>query len=314
MNDTVTAIDLSQLPLPEAIETLDFEALYSEFRTRFLSIWAEARVLDPSLPDYDVEWLESDPLAVVAEAWSYLRLLDRARVNDAFRALLAQYAKGSNLDAIAIDQGLQRKTIVPATETTSAIMESDGSLLSRYLYSFDRHSAGSPGLYLFRAFSAWPQSADKTIGLWDARVNGHAIHGRRGDTDVVIIGPFGRDPTEEETAAVRLEVTKYDAVPEAIATAVFAATRREYSKHFVLEVQGAGVSHEIIRQEAAVRISAAAQSRVMIGGEIPADLLSGAAYGENIINVRDLTPITIKPDPYVVPVLADLTIDIEVRP
>lgn len=307
-----TAIDLSLLPPPSAIEELEYEQLYEDFKARFLAQWAIEREQDPTLPLYDVERLDSDPVMIAAQAWSFARRLDRTRVNDAYKALLAQFARGSNLDAVVAKNNVQRR-IVPATDTTAAIMEGDRSLLIRYLLSNDRASAGSPGCHLYNAHTAWPQSSDKTLGLWDARVNGRAVHGRRGDTDVVIVGPFGRNPTEEEMSTVRAAVIRYNAVPEATSVAVLAARRREYSKHLILEIPGIGPAPEVVRQEAEKRVQAAAISRTLIGGEVPPDLLSGAAYGENIINVRDLTPLTIKPDPYVVPVLIDLKIDLEVR-
>ena len=192
-------------------------------------------------------------------------------------------------------------------------MESDEALLRRYLLSYDLPSAGSSGRYLFDAWSAWPQSEDKALGLWDARINGRAVHGRRGDTDVVIIGPFGRVPTTAEISAVRAAVTNPNRAPEAVAISVMAATRLEYAVSLVLEVPGVGPSAETIRSEAEARVTKAATGRIMIGGEVPEGLLSGAAYGPGVIRVRDLAPVVIEPDPYTVPVMTSLTITVEVR-
>jgi hypothetical protein len=52
---------------------------------------------------------------------------------------------------------------------------------------------------------------------------------------------------------------------------------------------------------------------MLIGGEVPANLLASAAYGSSILTVRDLAPVSISPDPYAVPVLIDVNITPEVR-
>ncbi len=145
------------------------------------------------------------------------------------------------------------------------------------------------------------------------RVNGRAIHGRKGDTDVVIIGPNGRLPTAQELANVRGRVMDPNRAPETVAISVMAATRRLYTTSLVLEVAATGPSAEILKAEAEKRIKAAATARILIGGEVPEGLLAGAAYGDGIIKVRDLAPVIISPDPYTVPVMSGLTLTTEVR-
>lgn len=307
-----TAIDVSRLPAPEIIEALDFETLLAAFKTRFLAFWNAQRAIDPSLPAYDTLDLETDPAAIVGEAWSYLRLLDRQRVNDGYRALLAPLATGANLDAIAGSRNVERLTVQAATATTPAIMESDTSLLRRYLLSYDVPAAGSAGRYLFDAWSAWPHGEDGS-GMLDARVNGYAVHGRRGDIDLVITGPGGRVPTTEEILTVRDAVTDINRAPEGVAITVMAAQRVEYTTSLVIEVPGNGPAPEAVRAEAEARVRAVAADRLLIGGEIPEGLLAGAAYGANVIRVRDLAPVVIAANAYRIPVMTGLTVAVEVR-
>ncbi|TRL35528.1 baseplate assembly protein [Rhizobium straminoryzae] len=308
-----TTIDLSRLPAPTAIETISLEQLESDYKARFLTEWAAQQAIDPTLPDFTEADLATHPAIVVGRAWRYLRNLDRNRVNDGLKALLAPLSTGSNLDALVACRNIQRRTIAQATDTAAAIMEGDSALLRRYLLSFDTPCAGSAGRYLYDAWTAWPQSEDRTLGLWDARVNGYAVHGRRGDTDVVIIGPFGRLPTSAELAQVRATVTAPDRAPEAVSISVMAAIRHEYTVSLVLEVPGFGPSAQTVHEEAMVRVRAAATERAVIAGEIPEGLLAGAAYGGGVIRVRDLSPVSIDPQPYAVPVMTSLTIAIEVR-
>lgn len=89
-------IDFAALPMPAIIEELDFEqllgAVIADLRDRF----AAAGI------DYDVGNLESDPVKIILEAATYqCNLLIRARINDAARANLVPFAKGSDLDHLA---------------------------------------------------------------------------------------------------------------------------------------------------------------------------------------------------------------------
>lgn len=305
-------IDLSRLPLPAAIEAIDNEAMFSLYVDRFLVAWAAERTIDPTLPDFNVLTLRSDPVAITLRTLAFLRLLDRQRVNDVVKALLAPLAGGSDLDNVAARQNVERLVIVPASGQTPAVLESDASLLRRYLLSFERASAGSRNRYLYEAHTAWPQSADLTNGLWDAKVNGWREHGRRGDTDIVIIGPAGRLATDGEKKLVRDAVTHPSVQPEAVAVTVLNAQRAEYAVDLVIEVSS-GPDAELVRLEAVSRVTNAATSRVQIGGEIPAGYLAGAAYGASVIRVRDNAPVAIAADAYTVPVMVGCSIAVEVR-
>ncbi|MCF1502907.1 baseplate assembly protein [Afifella sp. H1R] len=310
-----TVIDLSRVPAPAAIEALDYEALQTGFLARFVAAWDAQRLADPTLPAWDVGGLETDPAVIAGEAWAYLRLLDRARVNDAVRAVLAPLASGFDLDNVAASANVERLVVREATAELPEILESDAALLRRYLLSFDRPSAGSRGRCLYEAWSAWPSGFDEAgdpIGMGDAVVNGRAVHGRRGDTDVVITGPAGRDPTDAELAQVRAAVLADTAYPEAIALSVIRAARAEYTVALTIDVPP-GPDASVIAAESTARVRAAADSRTLIGAEIPAGYLAGAAYGANVIKVRDDAPVAIDPDPYTVPVCTAITVTPEVR-
>ncbi|WP_029074413.1 baseplate J/gp47 family protein [Kaistia adipata] len=91
----MTTIDLAAFPPPEAIATLDFEALLA-------AVMADAQArFDAAGIAYDVGSLETDPVKIVAEAAAYRELLLRARINDAVRANLLAFARGADLDHLA---------------------------------------------------------------------------------------------------------------------------------------------------------------------------------------------------------------------
>lgn len=297
--------DLSRLPAPNAIEPLDAETLRQQYMTAFLAAWTQARALDPSLPDYDVAALETDPAVILSEAFALVRLLDRGRVNDAVKALLAPLATGADLDNVAARQAVQRLVVIPATDTSPAVMESDAQLLRRYLLSFDRAAAGSRDRYLFEAFSAWP-------AMLDAAVIGQDVHGRRGDVDLVVLGPGGRAPTTGELAQVRAAVTAPAVKPEATAITVLAARRALYTPQLNLDVSS-GPDSDAIKADAASRILAAAAERCKVGAMLPADLMSGVAYGPGVVRVAWQTPLAdIAAEPYTAPVLAGLLLNVTV--
>lgn len=293
-----TAIDLSRLPPPQAIEPLDYETLFSAFRARFLAFWESARERDPSLPEYDVGMLETDPVVIVGQAWSYLRLLDRARVNDAIKAVLAPLARGSDLDAVVARQNIVR------LETSPGVAETDAQLLNRYLLSFDKASAGSASRLLYDAYTAWP-------AMLSAAVNGWAVHGRRGEIDVVIAGADGIT-TPENIAVVRNAVTGDSAKPEAIGVSVLAAERLEYTVSQIIRVP-VGPDAELVRLEAESRVRAATQDRAMISATVQRDLIAGAAYGVSVIGVEHISPAAdVVASPYQIPVCVALNIAVEV--
>lgn len=142
-------IDLSLLPPPDVVETLEFETLYQEvlgiFRAHMGDQWTAL--------------LESDPVVKLMEVMAYRELMVRARVNAAAKASLLAYAKGADLDNRAADYGVQRLTIraadPDAVPPLEAVLESDEALRYRTRLSLEALSvAGSSGAYEYHALSS----------------------------------------------------------------------------------------------------------------------------------------------------------------
>jgi phage-related baseplate assembly protein len=297
-------IDVSRLPAPAIIETLSTTALMADYEARFLAEWIARRTVDPTLPLYDVERLRSDPAGIVGRAWSLLRLLDRRRVNEAIRAVLAPLAVGADLDNVVARQGVERLVVTPATSTAAAAMESDARLLRRYLASFERAAAGSAASIAYWTLTAWP-------ACLDVAVIGRAVHGRRGDVDVALLGPGGRAPTTDEILAVRAALLAPGRSPEAVAVTVLAAQRRVYDVDITVEIPS-GPDPSLVVAEVEARIRALAVERMTIGAQLPAEAVAGAAYGPSVERVRRRLPAAdLAPEPYGAPVLGTLTIATE---
>lgn len=298
-------IDLTRLPAPAILETVDYEAMQAGFLARFVEQWNRERLRNPALPAWDVGSLKTDSAVIASRAWSFLRLLDRERVNDAIRAVLAPLAGGADLDNVVARVGIERLVITPATDRAPAVMESDERLLARYLLAMTRPAAGSADRYILEAMTAWPL-------LHHAVVIGHRVHGRRGDVDLVIAGPGGRDATDAEMALVRAAAGAASVVPEATSLYVLRAIRREYEVRgqIVLPV---GPDAEAVRLEAVNRIAAACSTRTLINTQVPRDYLASAAYGLSVTRFDLSEPVTdITADPYTIPVCKGIALNVEV--
>jgi phage-related baseplate assembly protein len=97
------SLDLSLLPAPTVVQELDAEVIIARQKATFAALWQAVRDANPSLnlPDYDVIMLETDPVVIGNEAESYREVLLRARINEAARANLIAFARGSDLDHLA---------------------------------------------------------------------------------------------------------------------------------------------------------------------------------------------------------------------
>lgn len=154
MAGAFTAIDLSRLPFPAVVETLDFETIFAAMLADFQARYPEFTAL-----------VESDPVFKVLEAAAYRELLIRQRVNEAAKAVTLAYAAGSDLDQIAANFNVQRLVIVPADPNAippvEAVLEPDVDLRRRVQLAFEGLStAGPEGAYVFHALGAHPDVLD----------------------------------------------------------------------------------------------------------------------------------------------------------
>lgn len=182
MSRTNSAIDLSQLPMPDVVENLDFEAILEQVKSQLLSL------VKPDMRDAVAETLalESEPLTILAQSAAYREMILRQRVNDASRAVMLAYATKSDLDQIAANYRIERQVITPEDTTTSpvtpAVMEDDVSLRRRVQMSFEGFTtAGSSGSYVFHALSA------------DARVLDADVYGPEDTPGVVEVAVLSRN-------------------------------------------------------------------------------------------------------------------------
>jgi len=157
----MATIDLSQLPAPNVVEQLDYESLFAERKSTLISLYPpeQQEAISRTLS------LESEPLVKLLQENAYREVILRQRVNEAARAVMVAYATGSDLDQLAVNNGVQRLVLKPADSTTipptDAVMESDSDLRMRIPQAFEGLSvAGPSGAYEYHARSADGRVAD----------------------------------------------------------------------------------------------------------------------------------------------------------
>ncbi|MEZ3501598.1 baseplate J/gp47 family protein [Pantoea sp. KPR_PJ] len=157
----MATIDLSQLPAPDVVETLDYETLLAERKATLISLYPaeQQAAITRTLT------LESEPLVKLLQENAYRELILRQRINEAAKASMVAWATGSDLDQLGANNGVTRLTLRAADNSTipptAAVRESDDSFRVRIAAAFEGLSVAGPGgAYEYHARSADGRVAD----------------------------------------------------------------------------------------------------------------------------------------------------------
>jgi len=153
----MSTIELSALPAPQVLEDLDFEETYQ----------SELATFRQFMGDNWTAFLESDPVTKLLQVGAYRRLQNRARVNDAAKALLLAYAKGADLEQLAGNVRLKRLVIqaedLTAVPPVPAVLEEEDALRERVQLVYEGlTTAGPRNSYILHARNASGLVADAT--------------------------------------------------------------------------------------------------------------------------------------------------------
>jgi phage-related baseplate assembly protein len=152
-------IDLSKLPAPDAVEPLDFEAIFAERKTALIALYpaAQQAAIATTLE------LESEPITRHLQENAYRELILRARINNAAVANMLAWAEQADLDNLVANWDVARLTVQQgnpnATPPIPTLMESDDALRERSLMAWDAMSTAGPR----GAYEYWARSADGRI-------------------------------------------------------------------------------------------------------------------------------------------------------
>lgn len=102
----MTAIlDLSKLPPPTVVETLDYETIFTRMRNRLVTLYPAAEGALQS---------DAEPLTKLLQVMAYEVMNERAARNDSAMAVLLAYAQDADLDHLGALFNLPRLEIQPA--------------------------------------------------------------------------------------------------------------------------------------------------------------------------------------------------------
>lgn len=273
MAGAFTAVDLSKLPFPNAVEPLDFETILAAMLAYYQS-------RDPAFSAL----VESDPAYKVLEVAAFRELLLRQRVNEAIKAVTLAYAMEGDLDQIAARYNVQRLTLVEADPDTipptAAVMESDESLRRRVQLSFEGFStAGPTGAYIFHTLGA------------DARVlDASAESPLPGDVVVAVLSNVGDGTAPPDlVAAVNATLSADDVRPLTDHVTVKSATILPYTVSATLTLYP-GPDSEVVLDAAQSALDAYVENSHRLGRDVTLSGLYAALHQEGVQDVQLLTP------------------------
>lgn len=281
-------INVADLAAPLAVEMLAYEAIVDRQKLAFQAYWEAVRTANPDLglPPYDVDMLETDPAVVVNEAESYRELLIRARVNDAVRAVLPAFARGTDLDNIAARANVVRLVTATDEDGNPTALESDAKLLDRYLAAFAAPAAGSEDGYIFQAATAWPQRHDVTVYDYSDGVG--LI---KGEVAVYLLAADGGAVSDDTVTAVVKALGPKTARPLTDVVSVRKATVVPWTltAKLILPRGASPVAVVEGRRQAAQDF---ADRRYHIGGLVTLAGAVSALWEPNVVNVEMSSPVS----------------------
>lgn len=276
----MATINLSQLPAPEAVETLDYETLLAERKATLISLYpaAEQQAIARTLA------LESEPVVKLLQENAYREVILRQRVNEAAKANMVAYANGSDLDQLGANNGVTRLMLTPADESSvpprAAVMESDDDFRLRVASAFEGLSvAGPTGAYVFHAKSADGRVADAS-----------AISPSPANVTVTVLSREGNGAADDDLlAVVAAALNNEDVRPVADRVIVQAAEIISYDIDAVLYLYP-GPEAEPIRAAAEAQLAAFVTAQSRLGRDIRKSALYAALHVEGVQRVELMQP------------------------
>lgn len=246
-------MDLSQLPAPQVLEDLDYESAYQDDLETFRDFMGD---------NWDAV-LESDPVTKLLEVGAYRKVLNRARINDAAKALLLAYATGSDLDQLAANVSLQRLVIqaedLQAVPPVPAVLEADDALRERVQLVYEGlTTAGPRNSYILHARNASGLVADAT-----------AESPAPAEVVVTVLGLDGNGAAPPELLeTVRQYLNDDDVRPVADRVTVQSAEILPYRIDAAVYMAGSGPENEALLAECERRLAAWINPRRRLGLEV----------------------------------------------
>ena len=263
----IQPIDISQLPPPELIDTISFEEIRDQmveaFRARY--------------PDFTAD-LESEPVIKLIEVFAEYVVFLRQEINDKAQQNLIAFASGNNLTHLAAQFNLERRIITPATQTTTAVIETDASLRRRILTFLDLlTTSGSRQSYEGHALNAHSN-------IIDAR----ATSPSPGQVNVYIL-ELNDEENQEVLDAVSASLNEDDIRPLTDTVSVLHSIIEDYDITASLEI-GTGPDEQTVLDNATNSVNEYASSQYRIGLPINRSIIISSLRVSGVININLTSP------------------------
>ncbi|MDE9483996.1 baseplate assembly protein [Xenorhabdus bovienii] len=273
-------LDLSLLPPPDVVEPLDFETLLAERKARLISLTppAQREAITRTLA------LESEPVTKLLQENAYRELLLRQRINEAARAAMVAYAKGSDLDQLGANNNVRRLVLQPADNNAvppvPAVMESDADFRVRIPQAFEGLSVAGP----VASYEYYARSADGRVA--DASV----ISPAPAYVTVSILSRDGNGAASDELiAVVNTALNDEDVRPVADRLTVQSAHIVDYEIDAVLYLYPTP-EYEPILQDVQARLARYTAEQHRIGRDIVRSAIFAALHAPGVQRVDLKTP------------------------
>lgn len=276
----MSVVDLSALPAPQVLEDLNFEEVYQEdlstFRLHMGDNWSAA--------------LESDPVTKQLEVGAYRKLGNRARVNDAAKALMLAHAKRGDLDHLAANVELKRLVVqaedLTAVPPVAEVLEEDDALRERVQMVYEGlTTAGPRNSYILHARNASGLVADAS-----------AESPSPATVVVTVLGLLGDGVADDELLeVVRDGLSDEDVRPLGDRVIVQSAEILPYRIDAVVYMAGTGSENEAILAECKKRLNAWINPRRRLGVEVSRSAIDAQLHINGVVRVELTGWADIKP-------------------
>jgi len=254
-----TPIDLSKLPAPNVIETLDFETLLTDYINDFVA----------RNPNYSA-LLESDPAIILMQVVAYREMLLRARINEAAKANMLAYATKGDLDNLAAFFGVERLED-----------ETDERFRKRTQLALEGFSTAGPvGAYIFHSLSA--SNEVKSVSVKSPNP---------GEVLVTILSNIGDGTVSQELIdTVLAKLNEDDIRPLTDLVSVQGAEIINYQVEAVITVYS-GPSSAVVETEANDALQKFISDRHEIGRVIAISGIYDALHVDGVKKVELISPV-----------------------
>lgn len=297
-------IDLSKLPAPKIVDEPSFEEIFEQAKSELIALDNAA---EEPLNVGAILVLESEPLTKLLQAYAYRELTMRQRINEAVKAGMLAFARTSDLDQLAANMSVERKTLdagdADAVPPILATFESDDNLRFRtQLAPEAMTAAGSSGSYIFNAMSAGEKPSNVNVtspdpgtitvtytfdpdGFASKVKSASVISPNPGQVTVTVLGHDGDGVPDAITLdSVTNHLTHQFTRPLTDQVTIQAASILNYSVTATLYLYE-GPDGEVIRQEAEAKFWAFVAERHNLGEQVTQSGIDAALHQTGVQKV-----------------------------